>query len=152
MHVSVAAKSTLSSARSPGAWSGFQGDAGESAKPKSDTKRKPEKKKAATEKKKAVAKKKSPTKTAVSIGATTPAKEVSSGAPNDALEGGWPDGWTKKTFERTCGKTKGRLDSYWYSPIQKKKFRSMTEVRRFLNALKQANGDEEKAWRLFKGK
>jgi len=77
--------------------------------------------------------------------------EVWSGTPDDDLEGGWPDGWTKKQFERTGGRTAGSIDSYWYSPIKKKKFRSMKEVRRFQMALEKYEGDEEKAWKVFKG-
>jgi len=77
-------------------------------------------------------------------------KEVWSGGPDDDLEGGWPEGWTKKKFERARGVSKGRPDSFWFSPVEKKKFRSMNEVRRFLKELEKSEGDEEKAWKLFK--
>lgn len=60
------------------------------------------------------------------------AKEIWCGAPDDELEGGWPPGWTKRTFERTSGKTKGSTDSYWYAPEGGKRLRSMAEVRRHL--------------------
>ena len=82
----------------------------------------------------------------------SPAQEVWSGPPDEAIPGGWPDGWTKKLFERPTGKTKGTKDRYWYSPKTQKKFRSMIEVNRFMDALKQANGDEDRAWKIFKGK
>jgi hypothetical protein len=78
-----------------------------------------------------------------------PAKEVSSGPPDEPLEGGWPDGWTKRVFERQSGSTKGTKDRYWYSPANKK-FRSMNEVKRFLAALKTCKGDEGEAWNVFK--
>lgn len=61
-----------------------------------------------------------------------PAKEVWSGVPDDDLEGGWPAGWIKKTFQRASGASVGSFDSYWYPPGGGKKLRSMVEVRRFL--------------------
>lgn len=75
-------------------------------------------------------------------GGTAKAKEVWSGLPDDALEGGWPDGWVKKTFQRQSGKTAGTKDSYWYSPVHRVKLRSITDVKKFLAALVQCNGDE----------
>jgi hypothetical protein len=78
--------------------------------------------------------------------------EVWSGPPDDKLEGGWPAGWVKKKFERKTGRLAGRADSYWFSPIRQKQLRSMAEVKRFMAALKQANGDEDKAWAIFKGR
>jgi hypothetical protein len=76
-----------------------------------------------------------------------PAKEIWSGRPDEVIEGGWPDGWIKKTFERQSGKTAGTTDSYWYSPIAKIRLRSMKEVTTFLNLLPQCNGDEHLARR-----
>jgi hypothetical protein len=61
-----------------------------------------------------------------------PAKEIWCGAPDDELEGGWPPGWTKRTFERASGKSKGSTDSYWYAPEGGRRLRSMVEVRRHL--------------------
>ena len=82
-----------------------------------------------------------------------PAKEIWSGEPDDPLEGGWPAGWTKKTFQRQSGATKGSTDSYWFSPLTKRKLRSMTEVRRFVKALKEVDGgDEDAAFKKMKGK
>jgi hypothetical protein len=57
----------------------------------------------------------------------------------------WPKGWTKKIHERKKGATKGRRDCYWITPEQHYKLRSQVEVRRFIVALKVANGDEKKA-------
>jgi hypothetical protein len=76
--------------------------------------------------------------------------EVWSGKPDEPLPGGWPDGWTKKIFERPSGKTKGSHDRYWYTPVTKRKFRSMVEVNRFMAALLQSKGDEDAAWAIFK--
>ncbi len=98
--------------------------------------------------------KKTPPKKGVNEKADTPrdnsAKEVWSGLPTEKLDGGWPDGWTKKTYERQSGKTAGSTDSYWYSPITQVRLRSMAEVKRFLNALAQCNGDESLAWKQIK--
>jgi hypothetical protein len=85
-------------------------------------------------------------------GSVVSAIEVWSGKPDEPLAGGWPDGWTKKIFERPSGKTKGTRDGYWYSPVTKKKFRSMVEVNRFMAALLQSKGDEDAAWKIFKTK
>lgn len=79
----------------------------------------------------------------------TAAKEIWSGQPDDKIEGGWPRGWTKKTFQRQSGKTAGTTDSYWYTPLLQKKLRSMIEVRRFMEALKK-HGSEEEAWKVCK--
>lgn len=57
---------------------------------------------------------------------------VWTGPPNEKLEGGWPDGWIKKVFERKNGATKGRLDRYWCPPDEGRHFRSLIEVKRFL--------------------
>jgi hypothetical protein len=81
---------------------------------------------------------------------TKHAKEVWSGLPEENLEGGWPEGWIKKTFERLTGKTAGTKDSYWYSPITKFRLRSMAEVKKFLNLLAQCHGDESLARQQFK--
>lgn len=60
-------------------------------------------------------------------------------------------GWTKKTFERQSGKSKGTRDSYWYSPEHQYKFRSLNEITRFKACLEQM-GNEADAWKRFKGK
>ena len=82
-------------------------------------------------------------------GKPTP-KLVFEGEPDEALEGGWPEGWTKKTYQRMSGASKGGHDRYWYTPKTQFKLRSMVEVRRFLRALDQTNGDEDKARKIFK--
>ena len=72
------------------------------------------------------------------------------GPPDEALEGGWPDGWVKKVFQRKSGQSKGSTDRYWYTPIQKYKLRSMVEVKKFIRALEQYGGDEMAAKKNFK--
>jgi hypothetical protein len=57
----------------------------------------------------------------------------------------WPKGWTKKIHERKKGATKGRRDCYWITPEKRFKLRSIVEVRKFIVALRAANGDERKA-------
>ena len=83
------------------------------------------------------------------------AVKVWEGAPDEPLEGGWPEGWIKKIFERAGGLTKGRGDRYWYSPHKKYKFRSMLEVKKYLGILRTLGSsevDEDIAWRMFKVK
>lgn len=105
-----------------------------------------------THKKQKVIRKESATKKRPTLKGIPEAKEVWSGVPDEEIHGGWPASWTKKTFERMSGKTKGSHDSYWYSPIEKKKLRSMNEVKQFIAAVETANGDEKRAWNIFKGK
>ena len=76
--------------------------------------------------------------------------EVSCSKPNDSLEGGWPDGWQKKTMKRMSGRTAGTFDSYWISPQKNYRLRSMKEVRSFLAALKTYDGDEQLAKKNYK--
>lgn len=64
-------------------------------------------------------------------------------------------GWTVEEVTRKGGKTAGTKDKYWYSPAGKK-FRSKAEIGRFKDALAtlagtDEEGDEDKAWKLFKG-
>mmetsp|Transcript_29197 Transcript_29197/g.41324 ORF Transcript_29197/g.41324 Transcript_29197/m.41324 type:complete len:239 (+) Transcript_29197:1841-2557(+) len=79
------------------------------------------------------------------------AAEIWVGAPDEPLEGGWPAGWTKRIFQRASGATKGSTDRYWYTPVLKKKLRSMAEVKRFIAAFKTCH-DEQNAWDAFKAK
>eukprot|EP00537_Pseudo-nitzschia_pungens_P006646 CAMPEP_0172366374 /NCGR_PEP_ID=MMETSP1060-20121228/14796_1 /TAXON_ID=37318 /ORGANISM="Pseudo-nitzschia pungens, Strain cf. cingulata" /LENGTH=546 /DNA_ID=CAMNT_0013090199 /DNA_START=93 /DNA_END=1733 /DNA_ORIENTATION=- len=66
--------------------------------------------------------------------------------PDDDLKmGDWPSGWTKIARQRNRGKTTGRLDFYWISPLRRYPFRSLAEVRRFLLALEVSDGDEATA-------
>jgi len=74
------------------------------------------------------------------------------GAPDEDVEGGWPEGWIKRKFKRIGGKSAGTLDRYWYSPGMNFKLRSMTEVKKFLAALRANNGDEAMAWKVLKNK
>jgi len=143
-YYSVAAKSTLLGDKATGGWSGFQGSSSAAGDTTQD-----EKKRKAENKESKKKKKKKPSTSPVAP--RTKNQEVWSGAPADKLEGGWPEGWVKKKVQRQGGDTKGRADPYWYSPTGKK-FRSMTEVKRFMAALTKANGDEERAWMIFKGK
>jgi Methyl-CpG binding domain len=126
---------------------------GDKKKPKAAAK-KPEKTAAKTKTaaKKAASPKQAKKKESATPGRGPSAVEVYSGEPNEPLEGGWPPGWTKKIFERPSGATKGTHDRYWYTPITKRKLRSMIEVNRFLAALGESNGDEDEAWKIFKSK
>jgi hypothetical protein len=63
--------------------------------------------------------------------------------PADSL----PAGWTIKHYKRTTGLK--HTDRYWFSPLLKKKFRSLAQVGRFLDFL-QKEADETKAWELFR--
>jgi hypothetical protein len=116
---------------------------------------------------KKVAKSKAGTETAAKKGPKTPvakaatkikggsrvrlsACEIWCGPPDEPLEGGWPDGWLKRIFQRASGATKGSTDRYWYSPKKNKKFRSMVEIKRFMAALEEYGGDEDAAWKHLK--
>ena len=57
----------------------------------------------------------------------------------------FPKGWMKNRIPRAGSNGKKKDDVYWYSPKLKFKFRSKPEVRRFLESLKGAGGDEAKA-------
>jgi hypothetical protein len=80
------------------------------------------------------------------------AKEIWSGVPEENVEGVDWTGWTKKTFERQSGKTKGTTDNYWYTPQEQYKLRSLNEIKRFVSILKKEHGNEQMAWKKFKGK
>ena len=82
--------------------------------------------------------------------------EVYRGPPEEDLGGfagltAWPKGWIKVLVERQGGTSKGTKDRYWYSPGGRK-FRSMTEIKKFFKALAlpEVNGDETAAFRVFK--
>ena len=57
----------------------------------------------------------------------------------------WPNGWKRRTVERQSGATKGMKDHYWYTPIMEYELRSEKQVRIFMKALKEYNGDEKAA-------
>ena len=50
------------------------------------------------------------------------------------------EGWTYKTYQRRNGATEGQTDTYWFSPVLKKKFRSRQEISRFLELYRHARG------------
>jgi hypothetical protein len=60
-------------------------------------------------------------------------------------EGIDPDGWVEVIKQRYCG----RRDKYWYSPGGNY-FRTMKELKTFLNIFKDFNGDESAAYKVFK--
>ncbi|KAL3903108.1 MAG: hypothetical protein SGARI_005527, partial [Bacillariaceae sp.] len=74
------------------------------------------------------------------------------GRPQEELEGGWPEGWVKRTFVRNSGNSAGTKDSYWFTPVENFKLRSITEVKAFLWALEKNNGDEKLARQASKRK
>mmetsp|Transcript_18685 Transcript_18685/g.43767 ORF Transcript_18685/g.43767 Transcript_18685/m.43767 type:complete len:374 (+) Transcript_18685:201-1322(+) len=65
---------------------------------------------------------------------------------------GLGEGWVARTFERVSGATAGQTDTYFYSPREGLKFRAMKGCRIFVEICREAgvDGDEKKAWRLFK--
>ena len=65
---------------------------------------------------------------------------------------GLPNGWTSETYRRASGKTAGGTDTYWYTPQLKLKFRSKSNIARFLEILNMPgiDGDESTAWNMFK--
>ena len=65
---------------------------------------------------------------------------------------GLPNGWTSETYRRASGKTAGGTDTYWYTPQLKLKFRSKSNIARFLEILNMPgiDGDESTAWNIFK--
>lgn len=72
------------------------------------------------------------------------------GTPPEEIEGGWPEGWLKKTFRRMGGSSAGTQDSYWVSPIKNYNLRSMREVKDFIAALEENGGDEMAAKKASK--
>lgn len=77
-------------------------------------------------------------------------RPIYEGPPDENLDGGWPPGWIKCIFRRQGGANTGYTYRYWYSPMNKKKFRSMVEIKRFMPLLAECRGDEEAAWKRFK--
>jgi hypothetical protein len=57
---------------------------------------------------------------------------------------GLPEGWIVIQKKRKIGVSKA-VDKFWYSPNSRYMFRSRPEVHRFLEALKESDGDESKA-------
>lgn len=57
-----------------------------------------------------------------------------------------PEGWRVKKLKRTGGCREGRIDTYIYSKSGKR-FKSMVEVRNFLDALETNCGNEKKAYK-----
>lgn len=75
--------------------------------------------------------------------------EIYRGPPNDALPGGWPQGWTQIILQRQSGASSGTKDRYWFSPGGYK-FSSKVQVRKFVKALAKSQGNEPKALAIFK--
>ena len=69
--------------------------------------------------------------------------EVYRGKPTESLVDigldHWPEGWIKILIQRQSGKFAGKSDSYWYTPKQHFKLRSMVEIKQFLIALRYCN-------------
>ena len=77
---------------------------------------------------------------------------VREGRPTESIEGGWPEGWIRRDFQRLGGETVGRVDKYWYPPgHEHHRLRSMKEVERYMAALKDSPGDYDFAWLQRKG-
>lgn len=60
---------------------------------------------------------------------------------------GLPTGWTMRVAPRP--NKPSQKDKYWYSPVQSYKFPSIPQVKRFLEMLKETDGDEKKAYKLL---
>lgn len=80
------------------------------------------------------------------------AKLVSEGEPTVDLGRPWPPGWIEQHIKRTGGETAGREDKYWLTPETRYRFRSKTEVNRFLDRWEQCGRDEKAALVGFKSK
>lgn len=94
---------------------------------------------------------KSATKKAPKSAQSTPSSlEVFCGVPTEKFEYSWA-GWTKRTFQRQNGVTKGTMDSYWYTPKMQYKLRSLAQVRRFHQCMQSNQNDEVKAYKAMKG-
>ena len=63
---------------------------------------------------------------------------------------GLPEGWTAKTYKRVGGTSVGSTDTYFYSPVNKIKFRSKNKIALFIEILREVEGDEKRAFELFK--
>jgi hypothetical protein len=73
-----------------------------------------------------------------------PAQLIWSGAPEDDIGREWPAGWRKEMYSRGGDNSKAR-DSYWFTPQNSYKLRSLPDVKRFLQALDQCGNQEEVA-------
>ncbi|KAL3827643.1 hypothetical protein ACHAXA_000516 [Cyclostephanos tholiformis] len=62
---------------------------------------------------------------------------------------GLPDGWTQRLVPRKNGH---RFDPYWFSPRMSYRFNSLPQVKRFLNCLERAEGDEIVAYDAYSSK
>jgi hypothetical protein len=93
--------------------------------------------------------KKPKTETSDSPGKAAAAQVIWSGPPDEKLDGGWPQGWIKKIYNRSRGP---RIDRYWYSPKNQFKLRSMVECRKFIAALVEHSGDEQAAFQIARNK
>lgn len=68
------------------------------------------------------------------------------GPPRRELSRPWPRGWLEVALKRQSGASKGHVDCYWYSPLQRHRLRSLKHVEEYLAALDKTNGDEIIAW------
>jgi hypothetical protein len=99
-------------------------------------------------------KKASSSKGAAAAAAIGPSPMIYEGEPTRALQGGWPPGWIERTYERQVGASAGGKDSYWYPPSTQNhqhKLRSIAEVKRYIAALAETEGDEAQAFAKRKG-
>lgn len=63
-----------------------------------------------------------------------------------------PKGWKILQKKRKHGKSAGKIDLYWISPIEKKVIRSKKGLQSFLKLLKVHNNDEQLAYELLSSK
>lgn len=66
----------------------------------------------------------------------------------------FPVGWISKTYQRKSGYTAGLMDTYYYSPNNQVKFRTLKGCRQFIQILEEPDidGDEFRARRIYKGR
>jgi len=113
---------------------------------KSNKKRKSSAVKKSDVKEAKVKKIKSPPSTKKRQVSTPASKEIECiAAPEVELHG---LGWIRRKFSRRLEPS--HHDRYWYSPKTEKRLRSMNEVRRFLECMKETDGDEDAAYEMFK--
>jgi hypothetical protein len=72
------------------------------------------------------------------------------GTPDENLRFGlkWPPGWMRAMSKRRSGATIGKVDKYYFSPLNKFKLRSLREVEVFIQAQQEETGGDE-FWAFF---
>ncbi len=61
-----------------------------------------------------------------------------------------PTGWTTRVVPRKDQSKRTKDDTFFYSPIQSYFFQTMADVNRFQELLKETDGDEMEAFKVYK--